>query len=296
MSDLTRKAAYVLAAAKERIKNNFNEGENMSDLFNSVCITSVAPTVSLAFGMNAVGTESENPVLSALIEKKLSGRKPDRAFLYNPDAVALWLFQKYTPKFKDALLCSDIALPMLSVMPSVTPVCFASMYTGVMPEVHGIRAYKKPVLKQYTLFDEFIKNNKKCAIVSTEGDSISKIFLERKMDYFIYDTPEEVNEKATELIEKDEYDLIVVYNGDYDGTMHKYGPESAEALEVLSRNIAVYKGFVEKIQAQWKNHDVIYGFMPDHGCHEIDGGCGSHGLYMEEDMNIIHFYGAFSRS
>ena len=147
MSDLTRKAAYVLAAAKERIKNNFNEGENMSDLFNSVCITSVAPTVSSAFGMNAVGTESENPVLSALIEKKLFGRKPDRAFLYNPDAVALWLFQKYTPKFKDALLCSDIALPMLSVMPSVTPVCFASMYTGVMPEVHGIRAYKKPVLK-----------------------------------------------------------------------------------------------------------------------------------------------------
>ena len=82
MSDLKRKAAYVLAAAKERIKNNFNEGENMSDLFNSVCITSVAPTVSLAFGMNAVGTDSEDPVLSALIEKKLFGRSLRRAFVY----------------------------------------------------------------------------------------------------------------------------------------------------------------------------------------------------------------------
>ena len=44
-------------------------------------------------------------------------------------------------------------------------------------------------------------------------------------------------------------------------------------------------------KAQWKNHDVLYGFLPDHGCHEIDGECGSHGLDMEEDMNVIHFYG-----
>ena len=32
--------------------------------------------------------------------------------------------------------------------------------------------------------------------------------------------------------------------------------------------------------------NVLYGFMPDHGCHEIDGGAGSHGLMMPEDMNI----------
>ena len=65
----------------------------MSDLFNSVCITSVAPTVSSAFGMNAVGTESENPVLSALIEKKLSGKKPDRAFLIIPTRLRFGFFK-----------------------------------------------------------------------------------------------------------------------------------------------------------------------------------------------------------
>ena len=41
----------------------------------------------------------------------------------------------------------------------------------------------------------------------------------------------------------------------------------------------------------WKTHKTLIGFAPDHGCHEIDGGCGSHGLYMPEDMNIVHFYG-----
>jgi len=28
----------------------------------------------------------------------------------------------------------------------------------------------------------------------------------------------------------------------------------------------------------------------DHGCHEIDGGCGSHGLDMPEDLNIVQVY------
>lgn len=263
----------------------------MDGLYNSVCITSVAPTVLKAAGISHAEMEKENSALLALKEKKIGGASIDRVFIYNPDAVALWLYGKYTDYFTQAMLCSDIAVPMLSVMPSVTPVCFASMYTGVMPAVHGIRKYTKPVLTQNTIFDEYIKAGKKCAVVSTEGDSISMIFLERNMDYFIYETEEEVNKKAFELIEKDEYDLIVVYNGDYDGNMHKVSPEGEKALEALKRNIKTYSELVSSINKNWKNHNVLYGFCPDHGCHEIDGGCGAHGLDMEDDMNIIHFYG-----
>ena len=28
----------------------------------------------------------------------------------------------------------------------------------------------------------------------------------------------------------------------------------------------------------------------DHGCHEIYGDLGSHGLDMDEDLNIVHLY------
>ncbi|MBE6756609.1 MAG: hypothetical protein E7555_09155 [Ruminococcaceae bacterium] len=261
----------------------------MAEIRNSICLTSVAYTVSEIMGVEK--SENSNPVLLSLAEKKLQGRKADRAVLYNPDAVALWLYQKYTELFTDAVISSDIALPVLSVMPSVTPVCFASMYSGVMPSVHGIQKYEKPVLTVNTLFDTFIRAGKKCAIVSTARDSISCIFLEREMDYFIYESVEEVNEKALQLIDEDAYDLIVIYNGNYDGTMHKFGPESNESISALKHNITFYKELTDKIKAQWKNHDVLYGFLPDHGCHEIDGECGSHGLDMEEDMNIIHFYG-----
>lgn len=264
----------------------------MSDLYSSIGIYSVEATVSELFGLaSPVADAQKNEVILSLAKSKLNGEKIDRAVLYNPDAVALWLYQKYTDKFTKAALCSDIALPMLSVMPSVTPVCFASMYTGVLPSVHGIQKYEKPVLKVNTLFDTLAKNGKKCAIVSTAGDSISKIFLERDMDYYIYDSIEEVNEKALELISEDKYDLITIYNGNYDSIMHKFGPESAEALSQLDANVDFYDILVNKIKTVWKNHKTFYGFMPDHGCHEIDGECGSHGLDMQEDMNVIHFYG-----
>lgn len=264
----------------------------MSDIYNSICITSVTSTVCDLFGIRTPETtDNKNPVITSLAEKKLKGAKIDRAVLYNPDAVALWLYQKYTEMFTKAVICSDIALPILSVMPSVTPVCFASMYTGVMPEIHGIRKYEKPVLKTNTVFDYLIESEKKCAIVSTSRDSISMIFLEREMDYFIYDTVEEVNKKAIELIDEDRYDLIVIYNGNYDGTMHKTGTEAPEAMEALRQNIEFYSYLVRNITEKWSHHNVFYGFLPDHGCHDIDGDCGSHGLDMEEDMNIIHFYG-----
>ncbi len=263
----------------------------MADFFNSICLTSVTSTVCELFGVDVSDSiQKPNELILAKAKATLGKKKIDRAVLYNPDAVALYLYQKYTEMFAKAAAVSDLAIPMLSVMPSVTPVCFASMYTGVMPETHGIRKYEKPVLKTDTLFDYFIKAGKKCAIVSTEGDSISKIFLEREMDYFIYDEVEEVNKKALELIDEDIYDLIVIYNGNYDGTMHKFGPESPEAMSALEHNINFYSVLSENINKKWTQHDVLYGFMPDHGCHEIDGGCGSHGLDMEEDMNIIHFY------
>ena len=263
----------------------------MSEFFDSIRITSVAPSLIEGVGLTHAEMEKSNTILLDLIKSKTESGKVDRILMYNPDAVALWLYQKYTQLFSAAAVNSDIALPMLSVMPSVTPVCFASMYTGVMPEIHGIQAYRKPILTQNTVFDEFLRQGKKCAIVSTEGDSISKIFLNRDMDYFIYETEDEVNKKAFELIEKDEYDLLVVYNGNYDSKMHKVGPEDPAAIDELKYNIETYKKLIDKVRERWKDHDALYAFAPDHGCHEVDGDSGAHGLNMDEDMNIIHFYG-----
>ena len=255
------------------------------------CITSVGPTLAALAGAPFAGeTDTPHEALLKLAEEK-GGGKIDRAVMYKPDAVALWLYGKYPEKFRPAGACSDLALPMTSVMPSVTPVCFGSMYTGVQPCVHGIMKYEKPVLLQETIFDAFLRAGKRCAIVSTEGDSISRIFLERQMDYFIYRTVAAVNRKALALVKQNAYDLIVIYNGNYDSRMHAKGPESGFALRALDANVDFYARLVSTIKKSCAGQRVFYGFCPDHGCHLIDGNRGSHGLDMEEDMNVIHFYG-----
>ena len=68
--------------------------------------------------------------------------------------------------------------------------------------------------------------------------------------------------------------------------MHKTGPESLEALGELRANVRTFGMFCEMISKHWKKHNILIGFAMDHGCHEIDGNCGSHGLDMPKDLNI----------
>lgn len=263
----------------------------MNKLYNSLPITGVAKTITDIVGIGAPKeAESSIDIITNSAKVFFENKKIDRVFMYNPDAIALWLFQKYTVLFEKAFLQSNIQIPMLSIMPSVTPVCFASMYTGAMPNVHGIQEYVKPVVETDTVFDAFIRADMKPAIVSTANDSLSCIFLEREMDYFIYDNYKDCNNKAMELIAEDRHNLIVLYNGNYDTVMHRAGTESNEAINELKNNVDTYFSLIKQIEQHWTNHRTMIGFCPDHGCHDIDGSLGSHGLDMAEDMNVIHFY------
>jgi hypothetical protein len=137
-----------------------------------------------------------------------------------------------------------------------------------------------------------IRNGKKAVIVAQNECSLSKIYLERQMDYFIFPTVEEVNEKAFELIINDKHDFIVNNNGNYDSTMHKNGPDAPVSIEALKYNISMFDSLAQTVKASWgTKHTTLLGFAPDHGCHEIDGGGGGHGLDMPSDLNIAHFYG-----
>ena len=245
-------------------------------------ITKIAPTIASLLSIPSFTDESA-------IEEIASLGKRRRVLMYNPDAVAWWIYEKYHSLFAPVLADAKEVFRMQSVMPSVTPVCFGSIYSGLMPEEHGIQTYAKPVLTCETIFDAAIKAGLKPAICSTGTDSISMIFRERGMDYFIVDTPDEANEQAKKLIAEDRHDLIVVYNGNYDSTMHRWGPEAGESLDALRHNIASYRSLLGCAKAAWGS-DWAAAFVTDHGCHEIDGGCGSHGLDMPEDMEVVHIW------
>lgn len=261
---------------------------------NTLRITQTAATVAalMGFCMSKKADIPNDLVLDAA-HTRLGQQPIQRALLYNPDAVALWLYQKYPQLFREVIRNSCMTLPVYSVMPSVTPVCFASMYTGQNPADHGIQAYVKPVLKVETLFDAALAAGKKPIIISTEGDSISKIFLEREMDYIICKTPDECNENALRVIQQDQHDIVVVYNGNYDATMHRWGPEAEESLAQLEHNARSFETLSRAAMNTWKGKPSMAAYLPDHGCHEIDSNLGSHGLDMPEDMNIVHFYNFF---
>ena len=233
------------------------------------------------------------PELAEYLDQAFGGQKADRIFMYNPDAIAQWIYEKYSHYVQNVTDNTELALPFCTVMPSVTPVCFGTMYTGAQPSVHGIRKYEKPVITIDSIFDALLRNGKKPVIIATTNCSLAKIFLERDMDYFICKSCDEANAKAAQLIMEDTYDFIVVYNGNYDSIMHKFGPESPEALAELRANARTFSMFSTMIDTLWSKHNTLVGFAMDHGCHEIDGGCGSHGLDMDEDLNIVHRYKAY---
>lgn len=269
--------------------------ENMYGAFHEICITRTASTVLSLLGV------SPSPEMDAPIEEVLckahdrfspaKTQSPcDRVFLYNPDAIAMWIYEKYVDYFAEMEKCTDLRLPMLSVVPPVTPVCFGSMYSGLLPAGHGILKYEKPILRVPTIFDVLAKSEKKAAIISTEGDSISRIFLERDIDYYIYPEKEDCNQKALDLISQDRYDCIVLYNGDYDYHMHRHTPKGKRALKALRENIATFQEIHAAICAHWSAHRTALAFAPDHGCHKAYAFLGTHGQNRPCDMNIPHFY------
>lgn len=255
---------------------------------------------SLAYAMGIEPPKLAAPAnyeLTNYIDKVFDGQKADRVVMYNPDAVAQWVYEKYPHFFEDVSERVSIEIPLATVMPSVTPVCFGTMYTGAQPVVHGIQKYEKPVITIDTLFDSALRAGKKIAIITYAQCSLSRIYLNRDIDYYHFEEGSiaEVNAKAAEVILEDSHDFIVIYNGNYDSVMHKKGPESAEALAELRVNCHIFSCISELIKNNWKHHNTLLGFAMDHGCHEIDGGCGSHGLDMPEDINITHFYKGYPK-
>ena len=268
----------------------------MNDKLNERSLTSLCAALSYAMGIEAPkNAEPPCEELLKYVDEKFSGRKADRIFMYNPDAIAEWIYEKYPELLREATELTELQIPFCTVMPSVTPVCFGTMYTGAYPETHGIRKYEKPVITIDTIFDALIRSGKKAAIIAENECSLSKIYLERNMDYYIYGTIAEINAKAAELIIRDEYDFILVYNGNYDYTMHRNAPEGLASLCELRANSEAFAMFNALIKKHWSGHDTLVGFAMDHGCHEIDGGIGSHGLDMVEDLNIRHLYRAYPR-
>ena len=146
----------------------------MSNEINALSLDTLCAALTGVMGVDAP-REAAAPaeVLLDYAAKAFGGAKADRLFMYNPDAIGQWVYEKYPNLVKEAAARTDLEIPFCTVMPSVTPVCFGTMYTGAQPEVHGIRSYVKPVITIDTFFDAMIRAGKKIALVA-HADSSSE--------------------------------------------------------------------------------------------------------------------------
>lgn len=262
----------------------------------SVCITAVTPTICRLMNINLPSVCNEDAIES-LVEEALSKgiTRIEKCLIYAPDAIGTYFYKRHTDILSSVIEFAPFEIPLLSIFPPKTPVCFASMFTGVMPEVHGIRQYEKPVIEIETLFDAMIDSGKKTAIAAVADSSIDRIFRNRKIDYFseIYD--EQVTERTLWLINENNHDFIVAYHQEYDDTIHKTTPESTEAVNAAKRHADSFRKLAKCCESAWQEYNYSIMFTPDHGTHiDPDTGKGTHGKNIPEDMEVTHFYGLYS--
>ena len=269
---------------------------------NKESMTSVCAGFAYAMGVEPPKHAADAcQAVKSYVDEIFGGEKADRLIIFNPDALAQWIYEKYRHHTNMIRAYRDLEVPIATVMPSVTPVNFGTMYTGAEPCVHGIEQYEKKLITVDSLFDALARAGKKVALVAGQGWSMGTIFLERDIDYYLLSVgldsggAAKIQAKAAELILKDEYDVIVVYNGFYDSAMHRHGPESVEALAELRSNCYAFAEISELVKNLYGHHNTLAAFAADHGCHEIDGGLGSHGLDMPEDRNVVHLYKGYPK-
>jgi predicted AlkP superfamily pyrophosphatase or phosphodiesterase len=260
---------------------------------HSLTIQSVTPTVCELFRI-APPESNSSAAPRELLQKAASvpgGAALERLLIYAPDAIGcsfLARFPEIASKFDQS---APHRIELDSVFPPKTPVCFASMFSGATPSVHGIKRYERPVLTVDTLFDALTRAGKRVAIVAVKSCSIDIIFRNRPLDYFSEAYDPEVTARTLELLSEDRHDVILAYHQEYDDLLHKFGPYSLEAEQAANRHADACAVLYQAACKAWKNYRWALAVTPDHGGHEIpDEFRGDHGEDIPEDMEVAHFW------
>ncbi len=261
-------------------------------------ITSITPTLCLLMGLDPPGLSTDD-VISEVVEAKrrIIGEPPvEKCFIYAPDAIGDATCRDYSADFETIARLAPLQIVLSSVMPTVTPVCFTSMFTGAMPDAHGIRRYEKPIIGCDTLFDALLRVVKKVAVVAVKESSIGLIFRNRSMSYFIEDYDEQVNERVLQLFRNDSYDFVLAYNQEYDDALHRTTHRSPEALRAMRNHLKSFEQLAKSFLNLYEDSTRLVLFSPDHGAHvDPETGRGSHGLDIPEDMEVRSFWGLYDR-
>lgn len=244
---------------------------------------SVAPTVCGVLGVRPPSSADEEPLEEVV---RTMGRQ-ERLAVVVIDAfgASTWTaVRTETPTFN--ALANRHLLHLRSVMPTITPVNFATMLTGADPDTHGIRD-RTEELSLETVFDVLREEGKSSATVARALSSLGILispFADRP-GLAESNLDADVCALALKAL-KEGVDILWVQLLDVDDAGHQHGPTSSQGVSAAG----TADGHLREIASEAYRGGYGVIVLADHGQHTItkdDGSeAGWHGTDLDEDVYV----------
>lgn len=251
---------------------------------NEYPMTSVAPTVSAILEIPAP-EQAEGPVIQDIVSD-LSNCP--RVAVLATDALGASAFERWRDEmpFLQSLHARR-SLLIRSVMPTITPVNFATMVSGAPLSVHGVNVREADVQCE-TLFDVVRAHGGRSAGIGRTGYTGAEL-LARYADIEGRGAKEEkdvaVEALTVRIARKEVPAFLIVQLGITDDIFHQFGPSSPEVVLTLRETDDRVRRMVKALS------EMGYGmiFLADHGQHDVqkeDKTGGTHGTDSDEDSLV----------
>lgn len=242
-------------------------------------MTHVAPTIAEIIGVPPPAQSQGEPIAEVLAD--LNGCR--RCALLVPDGFGMyaWSLWHHEMPFLASLM-ADRHVVLRAVMPTITPVNFATMLTGAEQDVHRIQT-RDEQMQCETLFDVLGAHGKRGAAYGQEPCTMGKMIvpvaqigrrLPRYEDDQIVDT-------LLDSAAQDRPEFIITQLVTTDDVFHKFGPSSPEVVPYLHETDVRLKRLVEELRGM----DYAILILSDHGQHDGQER-GTHGSDCDEDSLV----------
>jgi len=242
----------------------------------------IAPTVSAILQLPVPAQTKGAPIQEIVAD--LEGAHRIAVLALDALGTFAWNLWRGEMPYLDSLHAQH-SLILRSVMPSITPVNFATMVTGTDLAGHGANTLNDNFVCE-TLFDVIRKAKSKSAGVglhSYTGSELLGRFADIRGDAG-NGTDDAVADKILEIADNDKPEFLIAQFGRVDDVFHQYGPSSPSVIPMLRASDERLRRLVDQLKP------LEYGILilADHGQHDTvepsDGGSrGNHGTDRPED-------------
>jgi len=244
---------------------------------------SVAPTVCGILGVRSPRFSEAPPLLEAV--ESIGPIERLAVVVIDAMGVSTWAATSLETPTLNAMANRRL-LHIRSMMPTITPVNFATMLTGASPSTHTIRDRTEP-LGLETVFDVLREESLTSATAARAKSSLAILISPHADEPGIAEsnTDDEVKKLAMEALER-KVDLLWIQLLDVDDAGHGHGPLSSQGAAAVH----MADGHLREIAVEARRNGYGLVVLADHGQHTVvrEGGReeGTHGTPMDEDVYV----------